>query len=124
MLQKTEQSLLTHPTLPKPDPKRESHHNETGEVLAGVQLINPKSYAVNTPLFSGFHFLPADPLAEILIKFAIIAVIWVPVHLAWLWAGVSLKRMDLSPATLSIINKLMALSLVAVIVLAAVQGTG
>jgi hypothetical protein len=32
--------------------------------------------------------------------------------------------MDLSPATLSIINKLMALSLVAVIVLAAVQGTG
>lgn len=86
----------------------------------GLQLINPKSYAVNTPLFSGFHFMPDDPLLEIVVKFAIINVIWVPVHLTWLWAGVSLKRLDLSARTQSVINKLMALSLLVVVGLAAV----
>ncbi|WPZ33857.1 hypothetical protein T8K17_21790 [Thalassobaculum sp. OXR-137] len=85
----------------------------------GLQLINPKSYAVNTTLFSGFHFMAEDPALEIAIKFAIINLIWVPVHLTWLWAGVSLKRLDLSPRTQSVINKLMALSMVIVVVLAA-----
>ena len=74
---------------------------------------------MNTTLFSGFHFMPGDPTAEILIKFAIINVIWIPVHLTWLWAGVALKRLDLSPRTQSVINKLMALSMVIVVVLAA-----
>ncbi|MDF1790335.1 MAG: LysE family transporter [Thalassobaculaceae bacterium] len=86
----------------------------------GLQLINPKSYAVNTTLFSGFHFMPEDPVLEIVIKFAIINLLWVPVHLAWLWAGLSLKRMDLSARTQSVINKLMALSMVVVVVLAAI----
>lgn len=85
----------------------------------GLQLINPKSYAVNTTLFSGFHFMPDDPVLEIAVKFAIINVIWVPVHLTWLWAGVALKRLDLSQRTQSVINKLMALSMVAVVLLAA-----
>lgn len=86
----------------------------------GLQLINPKSYAVNTTLFSGFHFMPDDPMLEIAVKFAIINVIWVPVHLTWLWAGVTLKRLNLSPRAQSAINKLMALSMVAVVVLAAI----
>ena len=86
----------------------------------GLQLINPKSYAVNTPLFSGFHFMPEDPLLEVILKFAIINILWVPVHLTWLWAGVSLKRLDLSERTQSVINKLMALSLLIVVVLAAI----
>jgi threonine/homoserine/homoserine lactone efflux protein len=85
----------------------------------GLQLINPKAYAVNTTLFSGFHFMAQDMTNEILIKFAIINAIWIPVHLAWLWAGVSLKRLDLSAGTQSVINKLMALSMVIVVVLAA-----
>ena len=84
------------------------------------QLINPKSYAVNTPLFSGFHFMPEDPLLEVILKFAIINILWVPVHLTWLWAGVSLKRLDLSERTQSVINKLMALSLLIVVGLAAI----
>jgi threonine/homoserine/homoserine lactone efflux protein len=88
----------------------------------GLQLINPKSYAVNTPLFSGFHFLPENPLLEIIIKFAIINLIWVPVHLTWLWAGVSLKRLDLSARAQSLINKLMAASLFVVVLLAGVSG--
>jgi len=88
----------------------------------GLQLINPKSYAVNTTLFSGFHFMAEAPLTEILIKFAIINLIWVPVHLLWLWAGVSLKRLDLSERVQGLINKLMALSMLIVIGLAAWSG--
>lgn len=87
----------------------------------GLQLINPKSYAVNTTLFSGFHFLPDDPVSEVVVKFAILNLLWVPVHLAWLWAGISLKRLDLSPAAQSIINKLMAVSLMIVVILAALS---
>jgi threonine/homoserine/homoserine lactone efflux protein len=90
----------------------------------GLQLINPKSYAVNTTLFSGFHFMPDDPLTEIIIKFIIINVIWVPVHLSWLAAGVFMKRLDLSPGVQSAINKLMALSMVIVVVLAAIPSEG
>ena len=63
--------------------------------------------------------MPDDPVLEIAVKFAIVNVIWVPVHLTWLWAGVALKRLDLSPRTQSVINKLMALSMVAVVLLAA-----
>ena len=87
----------------------------------GLQLINPKSYAVNTTLFSGFHFLPDDPVSEVVLKFAILNALWVPVHLVWLWAGISLKRLDLSPAAQSVINKLMAVSLMIVVILAALS---
>ena len=85
----------------------------------GLQLINPKAYAVNTTLFSGFHFMPENLSMEIALKFLIINAIWIPVHLAWLWAGVSLKRLDLSDRTQSLINKGMALSMLIVVVLAA-----
>lgn len=85
----------------------------------GLQLINPKAYAVNTTLFSGFHFMPENLSMEIALKFLIINAIWIPVHLTWLWAGVSLKRLDLSDRTQSLINKGMALSMLIVVVLAA-----
>ena len=93
-------------------------------VLGGflLQLINPKAYAVNTTFFSGFHFLAEDPSMEIALKFLIINLIWVPVHLIWLWAGVSLKRLDLSDRTQSLINKGMALSMLIVVALAAFPG--
>ncbi|MEO9901528.1 LysE family transporter [Nisaea sp.] len=85
----------------------------------GLQLINPKAYAVNTTLFSGFHFMVESQSLEIAVKFVIINAIWIPVHLVWLWAGVSLKRLNLSDRTQSLINKGMALSMLIVVVLAA-----
>jgi threonine/homoserine/homoserine lactone efflux protein len=48
----------------------------------------------------------------------IINLIWIPVHLAWLWAGVSLKRLELSARSQAMINKSMALAMVIVVVLA------
>ncbi len=83
-----------------------------------LQLINPKVYAVNTLLFGGFAFWDHSP-AEYVAKFIIINTIWVPVHLAWLWAGVKVGELELAPAAQRAINIAMALSLMIVVVLSA-----
>ena len=83
-----------------------------------LQLINPKAYAVNTLLFGGYPFLGGGP-AEIVAKFMIINIVWVPVHLTWLGAGVRLRRLDLSARAQRLINVGMAVSLVIVVALAA-----
>ena len=84
-----------------------------------LQVINPKCYAVNTTFFSGFAFLSQNPLAEIAIKFAIMNAIWIPIHFLWLAAGVSIRRLDLPHRIQFRINILMALSMLAVVALAA-----
>ncbi len=84
-----------------------------------LQFINPKAYAVNTFLFSDFPFYPESLWVEAALKLLVINVIWVPIHLAWLGAGVSLRRLDLPPRMQRGINIGMAVSLVAVVVLAA-----
>ena len=83
-----------------------------------LQMINPKAYAVNTTLFSGFSFLPGSLLAETLFKFLIVNAIWVPIHFMWLWLGITLRRLDLSERTHRAINIAMSLSMLAVVVLA------
>ena len=84
-----------------------------------LQAINPKAYAVNTAFFSGFAFLPDSLITETALKFAIINAVWIPIHLAWLAAGVTLRRLDLPPRAQSAINIAMALSMLAVVALAA-----
>ena len=84
-----------------------------------LQFINPKAYAVNTFLFSGFPIWPESLLTETLIKFAIINAVWIPVHLAWLTAGVTLHRLDLPQRTQRRINAAMAASMLVVVALAA-----
>lgn len=83
-----------------------------------LQLINPKAYAVNTLLFGGFAFW-GHGVAEIVMKLVIINLIWVPVHLGWLWAGVAVGSLDLPPARQRAINVAMAVSLMAVVALSA-----
>lgn len=85
-----------------------------------LQAINPKAYAVNTALFTGFNFLPQNYPAEIALKFLIVNLIWIPIHFAWLWAGIALRRMNLPHRTQRMINIAMALSMLAVVALAAV----
>lgn len=84
-----------------------------------LQFINPKAYAVNNLLFFGYAFLPDNLEWEIILKFLIINAIWIPVHLVWLGAGVSLKRLDLRPSVQRGINFAMAASLLVVVGLAA-----
>lgn len=93
--------------------------------LAGIMLqaINPKAYAVNTTLFTGFAFLPQSLAAETLIKFAIINAIWIPIHLLWLWAGSAVHHLDLTPRAQFRINLMMAAAMLLVVGLAAISLT-
>jgi threonine/homoserine/homoserine lactone efflux protein len=83
-----------------------------------LQAINPKAYAVSTALFSGFAFMPEAPVMEIVIKIVIMDAIWIVLHLAWLWAGVTLRRLDLPAGTQRGINVAMAVSMLLVVGLA------
>lgn len=89
--------------------------------ISGValQAINPKAYAVNTALFSGFGFMPGSLITEITIKFIIINAIWIPIHILWLWAGTAVQRLDLPPHIQFRINMAMATAMLTVVVLAA-----
>ena len=83
-----------------------------------LQIINPKAYAVMTTLYSGFAFYPDSTLVESAIKTAVLMSISLPVHLLWLWAGATVKRLALSPVAARRGNIAMALSMLAVVVLA------
>ena len=84
-----------------------------------LSVINPKAYAVMTTLFSGFAFLPENTALETVIKVAIYVPIAVPIHLIWLYAGASVKRLALSEAASRRINFVLALAMLAVVGLAA-----
>lgn len=89
--------------------------------LGGIalQAVNPKAYAVNTTLFAGFAFWPANLVAETVAKLVIVNALWIPIHLAWLGAGLWLHRLDLSHRVQRAINVTMALAMLAVVALAA-----
>lgn len=84
-----------------------------------LQMINPKAYAVNTSLFSGFSFLPDSFVTEIMIKFLIVNAIWIPIHLFWLYLGITLHRLALPDRTLRVINFAMGMAMLFVVALAA-----
>ena len=82
-----------------------------------LQLINPKAYVANTVLFSGFDLMLSSLFHEVLIKFIIWNAVWIPMHFAWLFAGVTLKRLNLSPKIQRGINMFMAVSMVLLMLL-------
>lgn len=94
-------------------------------ILGGIMLqaINPKAYAVNTALFTGFGFWSQSLTTEIALKFLIINAIWIPIHFSWLWLGITLKRMSLPVRVQRSINIAMALSMMTVVFLAALSQT-
>jgi len=53
-----------------------------------LQAINPKAYVVNTTLFTGFAFQGMPLWQETTVKFLLINLIWIPIHLLWLAAGI------------------------------------
>jgi threonine/homoserine/homoserine lactone efflux protein len=80
-----------------------------------LQFINPKAYVVSTTLFSGFAFLPDAPVWEVIIKLIVFNAIWIPVHLIWLYAGATLRSLNLSQKIQRAINIGMALSMLIVV---------
>ena len=89
-------------------------------VIDGIflQLVNPKAYAVNTAMYTGFLIYPNTIALEIVVKFIIMNLIWFPIHLFWLFLGVYLKGLNLSAKLQTKINFLMAFALVVVVILA------
>ncbi len=83
-----------------------------------LQIINPKAYAVNTALFTGFAFMPSSYASEVGLKFLVMNAIWIPIHFAWLWLGISLHRLDLPERTQRALNICMAASMMVVVILA------
>lgn len=83
-----------------------------------LQAINPKAYAVNTALFTGFAFYPQSLAVETVAKLSVLNLIWVPIHLGWLFAGVTLNRLNLPHRTQRAINMGMALAMLGVVALA------
>ncbi|WP_170476198.1 LysE family translocator [Ruegeria arenilitoris] len=86
-----------------------------------LQFINPKAYVVSTALFSGFAFMPDAPIWEVVTKIVVFNLIWVPVHLIWLGAGVKLGSLDLSQRAHKRINIAMAVALLAVVAMALIS---
>ena len=82
-----------------------------------LQLINPKAYAVNTTLFSGFAFYPESLVIETALKLLIANFIWILLHLLWLYAGVKINRLELPDRTQKNINFFMATCLLVVVML-------
>ncbi|WP_108263445.1 LysE family translocator [Mangrovicoccus ximenensis] len=83
-----------------------------------LQAVNPKAYAVNAALFTGFPFFPGNLGLETLSKILILNAIWLPLHLGWLWAGGVLYRLDLPERMHRRINLAMAGAMIAVVALA------
>ena len=81
----------------------------------GLQLVNPKAYAVNTALISGFSFYIDNLVIEIAIKLLIMNSIWIVIHLCWLFLGVRLNSLTLNRITQRIINYSMASSLLIIL---------
>ena len=88
-------------------------------IIAGVflQFVNPKAYAVNTAMYTGFLIYPNNIALEIGVKFVIMNLIWLPIHFFWLFLGVYLKSLNLSAELQFKVNSLMAFALVIVVML-------
>ena len=87
-----------------------------------LQFINPKAYAVNTVLFSGFPFDGVGLPVEVALKFLIVNAIWIPIHLLWLQAGIAIRAMDLPGPVQRRINVAMAASMLIVVALSLWRG--
>ena len=86
-----------------------------------LRLINPKTYVVNAMLFSSFAFYPQNLVVETGLKLPINSVLQIPIHLAWLFAGVKVNQLDLRADTYKMINFFMAGCFLAVVGLSAVS---
>ena len=84
-----------------------------------LQFVNPKAYVVQGHLFVVLSLGMASFNTEIIVKFIVVNSIWIPIHLLWLWLGISLKKWSLAVNKQIWVNRGMGLALFAVVVLSA-----
>ena len=86
-----------------------------------LQFVNPKAYVVQGHLFVVLSLGMASYSTEIIVKFIIVNSIWIPIHLLWLWLGISLKKWSLAVNKQIWVNRGMGLALFAVVILSAIM---
>ena len=86
-----------------------------------LQFVNPKAYVVQGHLFVVLSLGMASYSTEIIFKFIIVNSIWIPIHLLWLWLGISLKKWSLAVNKQVWVNRGMGLALFAVVILSAIM---
>ena len=83
--------------------------------------MNPKAYVVQGHLFVVLSLGISSYNTEIITKFIIVNSIWIPIHLLWLWLGISLKKWSLASKKQTLVNRAMGLALFAVVILSAIM---
>ena len=86
-----------------------------------LQFVNPKAYVVQGHLFVVLSLGMSSYNAEIITKFIIVNSIWIPIHLLWLWLGISLKKWSLASKKQTLVNRAMGLALFCVVILSAIM---
>jgi len=86
-----------------------------------LQFVNPKAYVVQGHLFVVLSLGISSYNTEILTKFLIVNSIWIPIHILWLWLGISLKKWSLASNKQVWVNRGMGLALFAVVTLSAIM---
>ena len=86
-----------------------------------LQFVNPKAYVVQGHLFVVLSLGISSYNTEILTKFLIVNSIWIPIHVLWLWLGISLKKWSLASNKQVWVNRGMGLALFAVVILSAIM---
>ena len=82
-----------------------------------LNIMNPKAYAVNTILFGGFALYPYNFLLEVVYKQIVLNLIWICVHLLWLYVGFKINQLNLTTRRHNQINIGMALCVIAVVLI-------
>jgi|TARA_B100001059_G_scaffold72054_1_gene69197 threonine/homoserine/homoserine lactone efflux protein len=86
-----------------------------------LQFVNPKAYVVQGHLFVVLSLGMSSYNLEIITKFIIVNSIWIPIHLFWLWLGISLKKWSLAANKQVWVNRGMGIALFAVVILSAIM---
>ncbi|MBV8654082.1 MAG: LysE family transporter [Alphaproteobacteria bacterium] len=107
--------IATAPPLSKQD-RAARVPSATGGFLLGI--ANPKAYFAIAAVFASSNLAVSSRVAEAALKFAVLAVMIVLIHLAWLTAGASLSHLLHHPVRSRIANLMFAAILVATTILA------
>jgi len=82
-----------------------------------LAVANPKAYVAIAAVFAGTT-LADNPMPDALLKTAILTMMIVVIHVAWLLAGTSFSRVFHDPPSARIANIVFAVTLVATAVIA------
>ena len=102
--------IATAPPLSKPDRRTAAPSFAAGFLLA---IANPKAYVAIAAVFASADLPMGPPAVGAMLKTAVLALMIVAIHLAWLLAGSSFSRIFHHPVSSRIANILFAVTLVA-----------